>query len=188
MRKSNHCKVRSKWKVNGYCMQQEIFLARTQILFIWDHLYFLLLQCNHTRFFMQLTLECHAYLCIPSICISNRKYVTYKKLSLHQKTWWYLLVSPTVLLKPLALVLPSYLTALYVFQKSWALSCFDCGGETEYQLSNLLFFPSLKPVIFYSWPPLLVKRKKKNAWLGKKQKKMTYFISFGKIFYMDMAM
>lgn len=59
-------------------MQQKIFSAHILILFIWDHLYFHLLQCNHTHLFMQLMLECHAYFCIPSICISNHKYVTYR--------------------------------------------------------------------------------------------------------------
>lgn len=151
-------------------MQQEIFLARILILFIWNHLYFHLLQCNHTHLFTQIMLECHAYFCIPSICISNHRYVRYRELSLHQKTQWYLLVGPTVLLKPLALFLPSYLTAQYVFQKNWALSCFDCGGESQFSLLQSQLF-------FYFWSWLLINGQKKKK-LQKQQRILFLLTNF----------
>lgn len=49
-------------------------------------------------------------------------------------------------------------------------------------------FPFSKASYFLLLTTAVGQEKKKNAWLGKKLKKMTYFISFGKIFYMDMAM
>lgn len=73
------------------------------------------------------------YICIHSMCVFNHRYITYRKLklSLYQKTLWYLLVGPNTLLKALILDLSNYLTALSIFQKTRGLSCFDCGGEWE---------------------------------------------------------